>query len=417
MLQEAILLTFPMENFLLTKGYQEGGFLVEWRYMEKIYSDIIKFTKHLVETPSQNGIDSEKKVADLVFKKLSSFGFSPKTIGDKKHPSVFCKISKNPKRKTIWFESCLDTVPVGDIKKWKYPPLKATIKGSKMHGRGVADSKIGIAIFCYLAKELYNNPEFKGNIILGFDANEQSGEYSGIRNIVKKEKPKADVCILGYQGIDEISVGMRGWLRLKITTKGESAHTGSRSKKGNNAIHQMADVITALKKLNLGGKKEPFFEYGSSLNVCLIEGGVAINMVPDKCEAKIDIRFLPSQTKQEILNKISEALKELRKKKPNIHYEIEFLRYEPPFLTNPKNKFVKLLQKTAQDELKRKIPVVTSGAGSVGSAITELNIPIINSFGCRSGNVHAPNEWVDISTLPKVFEIYRKIIQDFEKIN
>ena len=375
--------------------------------MKRLHSDIINFTKQLIETPSQSGVNSEKKIADLVFKKLSFFGFSPKIIEDKNHPSVFCKIIENPKGKTIWLESCLDTVPVGDLTKWKYPPLRATIKGSKVYGRGVADSKIGIAIFTYLAKELYDNPEFKGNILLGFDANEQNGEFTGIRDILK-QKPKADICVLGYQDIDEIHIGARGWLRLKITTKGKSAHTGSRSKKGNNAIHQMVDIIATLKKLNLGNKKEPFFDYGSSFNVSLIKGGVAINIVPDECETKIDIRFLPSQNKKGILDKINKALK-----KSKFSYEIEVLQCENAFLTNPKNKFVRLLQKNAQRELKRKIPFVSSGAGSVGNVVSKINIPIINSFGCKNDNVHAPNEWIDINTLPKVFEIYRKTILAF----
>lgn len=378
-----------------------------------LFKDIVKFTKLLVATPSQSGIDSEEKIANLVFKKLVSFNFFPQIIGDKKHPSVFCKIIKDKKYKTVWLESCLDTVPVGDLAKWKYSPLRATIKESKMYGRGVADSKIGIAIFCYLAKELYDDQNFKGNIILGFDANEQSGEYSGIRDIIKIKKPKADICILGYQGIGEISIGMRGWLRLKIATNGRSAHTGSKSKKGNNAIHQMAEVITALIQLNLEGKKESFFEYGSAFNVSLIKGGISINIVPDECEISIDIRFLPSQTKQEIINKIEKALDELKNKNPDIHYEIEFLRCEPPFLTNTKDKFVKLFQQNAQNKLRTKIPLVTSGAGSVGSVITEFKIPIVNSFGCKCNNVHAPNEWVDISTLHKVFEIYRKTIFTF----
>ena len=103
----------------------------------------------------------------------------------------------------------------------------------------------------------------------------------------------------------------------------------------------------------------------------------------------------------------------LKKIKPDISYQMEFLRFEPPFLTNHKDKFVKLLQKTAQDELRAKVPLVSSGAGSVGSVITELNIPIINSFGCKSSNVHAPNEWIDLDTLPKVFEIYKKAILEF----
>lgn len=380
--------------------------------MKKFYSDIVKFTRRLVETPSQNGVDSEKRVADLVFKELSSFGFSPKKIGNKNHPSVFCKIIKNPKRKAVWFESCLDTVLIGDLTKWRYPPLRATISDSKMYGRGVADSKIGIAIFCYLAKELYNNPEFKGNIILGFDADEQGGEFMGIRDVLK-QKPKADVCILGYQGIEEISIGARGWLRLKITTKGEAAHTGSRFKKGNNAIHQMADIVTALKKLNLGGRKKPYFNYGSSFNVSLIKGGVAINMVPDACEAKVDIRFLPSQSTKELLDKIYKALRRLKQENPNLSYKIEILQSENTFLTYPKDEFVRLLQRVAQKELKRKIPLVSSGGGSVGNVISTLNVPIINGFGCKFDNVHAPNEWIDISTIPKVFEIYRKAILEF----
>ncbi len=383
--------------------------------MRKTYSDIIKFTKQLVETPSQNGIDSERRMAGLVSKKLSQFGFSPKIIGNKKHPSVFCKISKNPKGKTVWLESCLDTVPVGDVSKWRYSPLKATIKGSKMYGRGVADCKIGIAIFTYLAKELYTNPEFKGNIILGSDADEQSGNFTGIRNILR-QKPKADVCVLGYQARNnEISIGARGWLRLKVITKGKSAHTGSRRRIGINAIHQMADIITELKKLNLENRKEPYFDYGSSFHTSIIKGGVAINVVPDKCEVQIDIRFIPSQNKKEILNKIYKTLKRLKQKNLKLSYEIEVLQSENAFLTKPKNSFVKLLQRTAQKELKRKIPLVSNGSGSVGNVVSKIDIPIINGFGCDCDNVHAPNEWADISNLPKVFEIYRKTILEFCK--
>jgi len=380
--------------------------------MRKICSDIISFTKQLIDTPSQSGVNSEKEIADLVSKKLSDFGFFPKIIGTEEHPSVFCKIIKNPMGKTIWLEACLDTVPVGDKSNWKYPPLKATLKGSRMYGRGVADSKIGIAIFSYLAKELYDNPKFEGNIILGFDANEQNGEFTGIKDILK-QKPKADVCILGYQGIDEISIGARGWLRAKIITKGRSAHTGSRSKKGINAIHQMADVINALRKLNFSAKREPYFDYGSNFNVSIIKGGIAINVVPKECEIRIDIRFTPSQNKKGILNKINKALDKLKQNDEKIHYQIEVLQCEDALITDPERRFVKLLQKTAQKELKRKIPLVSSGAGSVGNIVGKLGIPIINSFGCKCDNVHAPNEWIDITTIPKILEIYKKSILNF----
>ena len=382
--------------------------------MQQYQKEIIEFTKKLVSTPSQNGIDSEKDVAKLVFQKLTDFEFEPQIIGPKDHPSVICEIKKSNSSKTIWLESCLDTVPVGDISKWKYPPLEGKIVGNKMFGRGVADSKIGIAIFCYLAKELAEDKNFRGSLFLGFDADEQSGNFTGIREIMKYA-PKADVCILGYQGIDEISIGARGWLRLKLLTFGKSAHTGSRSKKGINAIHVMGKAIVAISSLDLGNKTEPFFEFGSSLNISQIEGGVAINIVPDKCEAKIDVRLLPSQSKDEILEKIKTELENLKNKNQYFDYSLEVLQFEQAFLSNSKNAFIKILQNKAKEILGKDIPLVASGQGSVGNVISKLDIPIINGFGVESDNAHAPNEWINIDTIPLVFEIYKQSLIEYCK--
>lgn len=378
--------------------------------MDNITKQIIEFTQKLVATPSQNFIDSESGVANLVFEKLKDFGFKPEIIGPKEHPSVICHIKKENSIKTIWLESCLDTVPAGDASKWEYPPFEAKIAGNKMYGRGAADSKIAIALFCHLAKELSEDKNFNASIFLGFDADEQTGNFTGIREIIK-HAPKADVCILGYQGINEISIGARGWLRLKISTIGKSAHTGSRTSKGINAIHAMSEVINTITSLNLGQRTEPFFEFGSSLNVSQINGGVAINIVPDKCEASVDIRLLPSQTKDEILETIKSKIDKLK-----IHYNLEVLQCEQAYLTDSKNSFVQILKNNASEILKKETPLVASGQGSVGNVVSKLGIPIINAFGVDSDNVHAPNEWINIDTIPEIFKIYRKSLIEFSKI-
>ncbi|MBZ9572746.1 M20 family metallopeptidase [Patescibacteria group bacterium] len=381
---------------------------------KKISQEIIKFTQQLVKIPSQNGIDPEKDIVKLIAKKLKSFGFSPKIIGPSKHPSVICFLKKPNAKKVIWLESCIDTVPIGDLKKWKYLPFKGVIKGNKMYGRGVADSKIAIVIFSYLARELWKNPEFKGNIFLGFDADEQSGNFTGFKQILKYA-PKTDICILGYQGIKEISIGSRGWLRLKLTLFGKSAHTGIRYKKGVNAIHKMQKAIDALLNLSFLKQKEKFFEYGSSLNISLIKGGIAINVVPDKCEAIVDVRTLPSQKPKQILEEITQGLKEIKKKDKDFNFKIEVFQTQDAFLTNPDYPFLKVLKKEAQKILKREVPFVTSGGGSVGNLISEKDIPILNGFGCKCGNIHAPNEWINISDIPKVFKIYQETLIEFTK--
>lgn len=378
--------------------------------MASFSEQIIKFTQELVAIPSQNQIDGERGVADLVFLKLKEFGFNPEIIGEEKHPSVICHIEKENSSKTVWLESCLDTVKIGDLSKWQHPPFEAQIVDNKMYGRGVADSKVAIALFCYLAKYLTEDKNFSSSIFLGFDADEQSGKFTGIREVMKYAPLNPDICLLGYQGMDEISIGARGWLRIKITTLGKAAHTGSRSKKGINAIHSMGKVINLLVALDLGEKTGHFFEFGSSLNISQINGGTAINIVPDKCEIDLDIRLLPTQKKENIITEIKKKINEL-----GIEYELDVLQNEQAFLTDGNNSFVKILQNTASEILEKQIPLVASGQGSVGNVISKLNIPIINAFGVESDNVHASNEWINIDTIPEVFEIYKKSLMKFDR--
>lgn len=59
---------------------------------------------------------------------------------------------------------------------------------------------------------------------------------------------------------------------------------------------------------------------------------------------------------------------------------------------------------------------MASGQGSVGNVVSKLEIPIVNAFGVDSDNVHAPNEWININTIPEIFEIYRKSLIEFSKI-
>ncbi|GAB4373427.1 MAG: hypothetical protein Kow00121_16660 [Elainellaceae cyanobacterium] len=154
-----------------------------------------------------------KAIATCVSEKLAALGFESHLIGDPEHPSVICHHQAATATKTIWLQSHLDTAPVGDRAQWQHDPFTGTIVGGRIYGRGVADSKgalaklsAGLALFIYLAKALRDLPQFNGSLFLGFDAQEESGNFSGIRKILY-HAPKADVCILGYQSFEEIAIG------------------------------------------------------------------------------------------------------------------------------------------------------------------------------------------------------------------
>ncbi|HEY9628289.1 MAG TPA: M20/M25/M40 family metallo-hydrolase [Coleofasciculaceae cyanobacterium] len=370
-----------------------------------------EITEFLQQLVSISSVESEQTIATCIAQKLTELGFEPHLIGQPEHPSVICHHQAATATKTIWLQSHLDTAPVGDRSQWQYDPFAGTIVDDRIYGRGVADSKGAIALFIYLAKALKDSPQFNGSLFLGFDAQEESGNFSGIREILY-HAPKADVCILGYQSFDEIAIGARGWLRLKLTTYGKAAHTGSRSKKGRNAVHALIHACSTLLELRLEGQTEPFFEFGSTLNIAQIGGGEAINVVPDKAEACIDIRLLPSQQAQNIVQTIEAKLRDLQRSRSDFQYVLEVLQSEPAYLTDPGHPFVQILQKNAAqyrvasgNEI-QDLALVANGAGSVGNVISRLGIPIINAYGCESGNVHAPNEWLNLKTIEPVFQSY-----------
>jgi len=375
----------------------------------QLTEEIVELTKELVKIPSY---ENEVEIARFVYKKMQQFGMSPEIIGDKYHPSIVCNIIKDATYKTVWIESTLDTVPPGNISNWKTDPLIASVIGNKMYGLGIADSKIALAMYCILTRELSKGKSFKGNFFIGFDAQEQNGKFTGIRDVVKIA-PKADICILGYQGIDEIHIGARGWLRFKITTSGVVAHTGSRSKKGINSIHSMNKAMSKILDNDLNTKTQPFFEFGSSMNISQINGGTAINIVPDKCEVYIDIRLIPGQNAKDIAKEFIDKLDAISREDSQFKYELEVLQFEQAYLTNPSNNFVKLLQKNASKILKKDITLHASGPGSVGNVINKLGVPIINSFGVDSDNVHSPNEWINLDSIEKVYKILKDTIEEF----
>lgn len=379
-----------------------------FEFLEKNEKEIISFIQKLVQTPSQNGIDPEVEVAGVVAQKLTDFGLKPEFIGSKTRPSVLCRMGSG--KKSLLLDAPLDTVPAGDLKHWSYPPFSGKIVGGKLYGRGSADCKSAIAIFCFIAAALKEN--LKGSLILTFDSDEQSGEFEGIKEILKAI-PKPNAAMIGYPGTEEIAIGARGFLRLEIKTLGKPAHTGSRTGKGINAISKMNQIISGLEKLKFKGRTNKFFPSGAKITISQIEGGRAINLVPDECKIKIDIRTLPGQTEEDILDEIKKMIQNLQQKDKDLKIEIKPYQFEPAFLTPPEEKIVNIFHQNAQKVLKRKISLIAYGGSGVGNEVGQLGVPIIGGFGVDCDNVHAYNEYVVLNTVLPVAKIYTKTIIDF----
>ncbi|MDI6602630.1 MAG: ArgE/DapE family deacylase [Patescibacteria group bacterium] len=374
-------------------------------------SEIIKFCQKLVKTPSQNGIENEKEIAQVISKRLKQLKIKHRLIGSKERPSILAKIGKKGKKRFI-LSAHLDTVPIGEKKFWSHDPFSGKIVKGKLYGRGSADCKAGIAAAIYAANCL-KNLNLDGQLILAFDSDEESGNFTGMKTLLKKGL-KGDVCLITYPGNGEVMIGSRGVLRSSLTTFGEAVHTGSRTQKGINAINKMAKVIQVLENLKLRYKSDKFFPFGPKLTVSTIKGGLAINIVPDRCEIEIDIRTLPFQTREEILEQITRTV---AKQIPDLKFSIDYFVYHPAYRIPENSKIIKIILNRSKQILKKEPKIACAGTGTSGSLLWQKGIPTICGFGVDFENLHSYDECIYVKSLIDTAILYAHIIYDFLKEN
>jgi acetylornithine deacetylase/succinyl-diaminopimelate desuccinylase-like protein len=154
----------------------------------------------------------------------------------------------------------------------------------RLYGRGAVDAKGPMAAMI-LAGERAAKEGLK-NFWLVFDAGEET-DLSGIKKVLA-EIPKADLIIIGEPTNMKLRVAQKGILEFKVKVKGKAAHS-SMPEKGECAITKLMDIISRLKKIK---PSEDGLLGRTTMNIGLIKGGTASNVVPDYAEAVISYRMV-----------------------------------------------------------------------------------------------------------------------------
>ena len=181
----------------------------------------------------------------------------------------------------------LDTVPVKDN-------LPSRRVGDRLYGRGTADMKGGVAVALGLAAAL-DAPRHDVTWIF-YDNEEVAGDLNGLGRLarVRPEVLAADFAVLMEPTSARVEGGCQGTSRFEITTTGRTAHSG-RSWLGHNAIHDAAPFLDRLAAYEPRTVVVDGLEYREGLNAVLISGGVATNVIPDRCTVTINFRFAPDR--------------------------------------------------------------------------------------------------------------------------
>ena len=280
--------------------------------IDTIFKDSLKILSDLIAFKTVSGEDNNSLInyCDEILKKLGATSF--KTFDDeKKRVNLFATIkSKKPNgKKSVILSGHTDVVPVS--KSWSTDPFKATIKGDKLFGRGSCDMKGFIA--CTLAyAPIYAKENLNRDIHFSFTFDEETA-CQGAPLLIKELKNRGiidGICIVGEPTNMKIIDAHKGCYEYTTYFEGLAGH-GSAPEKGVNAVEYATRYISKLMDLreilkSKVPKNSVFDPPYTTIGIGGISGGIARNVIADKCRVDWEMRPVIKEDGEFVHNELNE---------------------------------------------------------------------------------------------------------------
>jgi glutamate carboxypeptidase len=186
-----------------------------------------------------------------------------------------------------------------------------------------------------------------------------------------------------------MKIRRKGVGQFDITIIGKESHSGINPQDGINAIHEAAWVIKNIAELN-------DFSKGTTVNVNLVQGGTARNVIPGKVTAEVDFR---AETITEA-KRVESAVNSLVATIPGAELEIKGGMDRPPMEDSPESNAMADLAREIGLEVGLDLDRKLTGGGSDGNFTAAIGIPTLDGLGLDGGGAHTPDEHVLLETIP-----------------
>ncbi|WP_046236620.1 acetylornithine deacetylase [Pseudomonas syringae pv. coryli] len=297
-----------------------------------------------------------------------------------------------------------DVVPAAG-QAWTMPPFQATLRDGRIYGRGTCDMKgfIALAIDAMLdaADMTLMRP-----LQLALSHDEEIG-CVGVRrllDVLHLAPVRPFLCVVGEPTLMQFAVGHKGKASYRTFCRGQEAHS-SLAPRAVNAIHLASDFIAELRKSQKqieqqGARDEGYDIPYSTVHIGRIDGGKALNIVPNLCTLEFEYRNLPGDNPDLLLEQLRERaevlVREARQLSGVADIEIEVMNEYPALETHPSVEAVRLLHAFAEPGTQHiKVSYGTEGGLFAG----RLNVPVVV---CGPGSIeqaHKPDEFIDESQM------------------
>ena len=398
--------------------------------IEHYRDDLVRITQELVRIPSVNPPGDYEAMAQRMEALYRAEGLEPVVAGAPRakvdalglsypRPNVIALYEGSAHSPVFCLDAHMDVVGVGDESAWSYPPFGGEVHDGHIYGRGAEDTKCHLACQLVVVRALKEaGVELKGDLLCTATVDDEIGQWPGIGYLMDEGFEthgfrKPDYHIAGEPtGLENVGCVARGRLWYEIVLKGKNAHGGN-PKEGINAIEKAIALANAVQQ-NFAFKTDPLMET-DTLNIGMIRGGEAINVVPDHCLITFDIRpTSPIQVVQAFMHK---TIAELERNDPDFHIEsLRLLNDRRTGGVGPEHEFVKRIQRITHEVTGK--TVVPSGSmggySSLGNAYWTWRGGV-NSVMYGGGDflrAHRVDESIGIDEMVETAKVFAAIILD-----
>lgn len=234
--------------------------------------DLVSLTRQLVDIESITG--NEARVGDFLYHELSRLGYQAiKMPVEAERVNVFA-VSAQQAKPSIVFSTHMDTVP---------PFIPSSEDSNRIYGRGSCDAKGIIAAQIAAAERLREEEIYVGLLFLVGEERDSLGA-----KVANEHSPGSKFLINGEPTENRLATASKGTLRVEITAHGRMAHSAY-PELGESAIEKLLEALNRLRAMKLPSDASVG---PCTVNVGVIEGGRAPNVVPDYARAQLLYRLV-----------------------------------------------------------------------------------------------------------------------------
>ena len=258
-----------------------------------------------------------------------------------------------------------------------------------LNGPGLADMKGGLCLMLEALKAFEagaHKDQIGYQIVVTPD--EEIGNFASAPALTEAAQSGALIGMTYEPAMESgaMSGGRKGSAVYDVVLHGKAAHAGRAKQDGRSAIEAAAEFVVGLEQLN--GKFE-----GVSVNVGKIEGGSAVNIVPDLAVVRFGARA-PDQASADWAGAQIQQLFEKAISRAGITGHLHGGFYRPP---KPRNKAQQALFDAVHGTgraIGLDLEFVDTGGVCEGNNIFAAGVPNVDTLGVRGGRIHSSEEFV-----------------------